>query len=73
MLNRDKIIGAGLVIASVIAIVLIAYLLFFAGEAIAILTLKAIVMIAVLALAGIVGWIGYTLASTPPPKPIEEI
>jgi len=30
-------------------------------------------MIAVVAVLGIVALIGYTLATTPPPKPIEEI
>jgi len=31
------------------------------------------VFIAVAAVMGILAWIGYTLATTPPPKPIEEI
>jgi predicted DNA-binding transcriptional regulator len=30
-------------------------------------------MIGVLGVFGILAWIGYTLATTPPPKPIEEI
>ena len=30
-------------------------------------------MIAVAGILGILAWIGYTLATTPPPKPIEEI
>jgi len=30
-------------------------------------------MIAVAGVLGILAWIGYTLATTPPPKPIEEI
>ena len=29
--------------------------------------------IAFIAILGIGGWIGYTMATTPPPKPIEEI
>ena len=29
--------------------------------------------IAVAGVLGILAWIGYTLATTPPPKPIEEI
>jgi predicted DNA-binding transcriptional regulator len=29
--------------------------------------------VAVAFVLGIVAWIGYTLATTPPPKPIEEI
>ena len=32
-----------------------------------------LVSAAFIAILGIGGWIGYTMASTPPPKPIEEI
>ena len=32
-----------------------------------------LVSAAFVAILGIGAWIGYTLASTPPPKPIEEI
>jgi predicted DNA-binding transcriptional regulator len=35
--------------------------------------MKITIAIGVVALSSIVGWIGYTLATTPPPKPIEEI
>lgn len=35
--------------------------------------IKITVFIAVAAVMGILAWIGYTLATTPPPKPIEEI
>ena len=31
------------------------------------------VMIGFIAILGIGAWIGYTMATTPPPKPIEEI
>lgn len=31
------------------------------------------VLVAVVAVLGIGAWIGYTMATTPPPKPIEEI
>ncbi len=72
-MNRDKIVGAGLVIGATLLALIILYLLFLAPEWIQLLTLRVIVGLAVLVLAGIVGWIGYTLATTPPPKPIEEI
>lgn len=32
-----------------------------------------LVSVAFIAILGIGAWIGYTMASTPPPKPIEEI
>ena len=31
------------------------------------------VLVAFIAILGIGGWIGWTMATTPPPKPIEEI
>jgi predicted DNA-binding transcriptional regulator len=31
------------------------------------------VLVAFIAVLGIGGWIGWTMATTPPPKPIEEI
>jgi predicted DNA-binding transcriptional regulator len=37
------------------------------------ITLQLTGFIAVGAVLGILAWIGYTLATTPPPKPIEEI
>jgi len=30
-------------------------------------------LVAVLGVLGIVAWIGYTMATTPPPKPIEDL
>ena len=37
------------------------------------LLLQLTAFIAVAGVLGILAWIGYTLATTPPPKPIEEI
>ncbi len=72
-LNRDKLVGLALVVGAAIFAILIIYLLFLAPPPMDILTMKIIIALAVVVLAGIVGWIGYTLATTPPPKPIEEI
>jgi predicted DNA-binding transcriptional regulator len=36
-------------------------------------TLQVSAFLAVVFAFGIMAWIGYTLATTPPPKPIEEI
>ena len=58
---------------SALVILFYGYLVFFYSEAIAMIILKLTGFIAVLAVFGILGWIGYTLATTPPPKPIEEI
>ncbi|MDJ0271587.1 MAG: transcriptional regulator, partial [Aigarchaeota archaeon] len=35
--------------------------------------LKLTGIVAVGGVLGIIAWIGYTLATTPPPKPLEEI
>jgi predicted DNA-binding transcriptional regulator len=48
-----------------------AWILFFTEWTL--LLIQVTLMIAVAGLAGILAWIGYTLATTPPPKPIEEI
>jgi len=37
------------------------------------LILRLTAFVAVAGVLGILAWIGYTLATTPPPKPIEEI
>jgi predicted DNA-binding transcriptional regulator len=47
------------------------WILFFTGWTL--LLIQLTLMIAVAAVLGIIAWIGYTLATTPPPKPIEEI
>ncbi len=72
-MNRDRAMGALLLLGSAVIIVFYGYLLFFMGEELAILLLKLTAFIAVLGVFGILGWVGYTLATTPPPKSIEEI
>lgn len=60
-----------LAVLSVIVVLVYAWILFFTEWAL--LLIQVTLMIAVAGLAGILAWIGYTLATTPPPKPIEEI
>lgn len=72
----DRAIGAALVAVGVIVIVFYAIALFAPDTihpGIDKLLIKLTVFIAVAAVMGILAWIGYTLATTPPPKPIEEI
>ena len=68
---RDQIIGVLLTMLSVIVVVVYGWILFFSEWTL--LLIQVTLMIAVAGLAGILAWIGYTLATTPPPKPIEEI
>jgi len=69
-MNRDKIIGLLILIGSILGIIIYAWLLFFISP---IIVIQITLFIAVSAILIILSWIGYTLATTPPPKPIEEI
>jgi len=70
-LSRDQTIGYLILAASVIVIIAYGWLIFATDYAL--LVLKLTGFIAVAGVFGILAWIGYTLATTPPPKPIEEI
>lgn len=85
MVSKDQAIGW--VIFLVCAIIAVVYLiaLIFPGEMIEMLNLSIAtetlrlylvavpVLIAFIAILAIGAWIGWTMATTPPPKPIEEI
>ena len=64
-------IGALILVASVIGIIVYGWILFFTEWKTLLLQLTGFVAVA--AVLGILAWIGYTLATTPPPKPIEEV
>ena len=70
-MNKDQSIGILLLIASAIVIVVYGWIVFATRWSIFLLELTG--FIAIIVIFGILGWIGYTLATTPPPKPIEEI
>jgi len=70
-MNKDQALGIGLLIASVAAIVIYGWLVFFTEYTMLVLQITGFVAVA--GVFGILAWIGYTLATTPPPKPIEEI
>lgn len=70
-MSRDTLIGTLILVLSIIGIVAYNWLLFFTEWSLIVLKLTA--FIAVTGLLAIFAWIGYTLATTPPPKPIEEI
>jgi len=70
-MSRDQVIGWILVLVSLVVIIVYTYIMFFTNywE----LLVKITLVVGVLGIGGIMAWIGYTLATTPPPKPIEEI
>jgi len=70
-MSRDQAVGALLCVGSVLGILAYGWLLFASEWAMLVLQLTG--FIAVAAVLGILSWIGYTLATTPPPKPIEEV
>lgn len=70
-MNKDQAIGAGIFVISVIAILLYIWLTFFTPWSYLVIQITATVAIAII--FGIIAWIGYTLATTPAPKPIEEV
>lgn len=58
-------------VVSIIVIIVYAWILFFTQWSMFLIQIT--LMIAVAGVLGILAWIGYTLATTPLPKPIEEI
>ena len=68
-MSRDQAVGVLLCLGSVLGILAYGWLVF-ASEW-AMLTLQLTGFIAAAAVLGILSWIGYTLATTPPPKPLE--
>ena len=71
MASKDQVIGALLLIASIIGILVYGWLVFLTPYSLIVVQITAFIAIA--AILAILAWIGYTLATTPPPKPIEEI
>ena len=70
-MNRDQLLGGILLAVSIIVIIVYGWILFFTQWSILLMQITAFIAIA--GVLGILAWIGYTLATTPPPKPIEEV
>lgn len=70
-MNRDQALGSILLVVGILGIIIYGWLVFFSAWQMLVIQLTAFIAIAVV--LAIVAWIGYTLATTPPPKPIEEI
>jgi predicted DNA-binding transcriptional regulator len=70
-MSRDQTIGAAVLVICVAVILVYGWLIFLTGWSLQVLKLTG--FIAVFSMLGIGAWIGWTLATTPPPKPIEEI
>jgi predicted DNA-binding transcriptional regulator len=66
-LSNDQNIGFLLLAIGAVGILVYAWLIFFAAP---LLMLQITAFVAVAAVLGIVAWIGYTMATTPPPEPV---
>ncbi|MGD0329244.1 MAG: transcriptional regulator [Nitrososphaeria archaeon] len=68
-MHRDQLIGALLLFVSIVGIIVYGFLLY--SFPVIVLQITGFVIIA--GGLAVVCWIGYTLVTTPTPKPIEEI
>jgi len=68
-LEKDRAIGTIILVVSILVIVVYGWLLFFTVWEL--IVLKITVFVALALILAILAWIGWTMATTPPPKPIE--
>lgn len=71
MASKDQTIGALVLIVCVLGIVIYGWLVFLSEYCLLVLELTG--FIAVAGILAIGAWIGWTMATTPPPKPMEEL
>jgi len=67
-MEKEKLVGAGILLASVVVAIIYALLLYL-GHGSTLATI--LVSVAFFALLGVVGWIGWTMATVPTFKPVE--
>jgi predicted DNA-binding transcriptional regulator len=67
-LANDRALGGTILSLSVVGIIIYGALLYF----LPIIILEITAFLAVVVLLGILAWIGWTMATTPPPEPISE-
>ena len=68
----DKVLGGVILVGSLAGIVVYFWLLFMSPPSWALLTIQVSAFLAVGMCLLIMAWIGYTLATTPPPMPLED-
>jgi len=70
-MGKDQATGALILVASIVGILVYGWLVFLTGWSMLVLQLTGFV--AITGILGILSWIGYTLATTSPPQPIESM
>jgi len=69
--SKDQSIGALILVGCVLGIIIYAWLVFLTEWSLLVLELTGFIAVGGILLIG--AWIGWTMATTPPPKPIEEL
>ncbi|MGA2462614.1 MAG: transcriptional regulator [Candidatus Bathyarchaeia archaeon] len=67
-MNKDRAIGTALLVGSVVGIIVYAWLVY----AFPVMVLQVTAFVAVAGVLIILAWIGWTMATTPPPVPLES-
>ena len=67
----DRSTGALLLIIGLAGILIYGYLLFFVDAGMTTLILQLTAFLGVAIILAIIAWIGYTMATTPPPEPLD--
>ena len=70
-MSKDQALGSMILLVSILGIAVYFYLTFLSPWIILTIQISAFIAIAVILL--IIAWIGYTLATTPPPTPLEDL
>jgi len=68
---NDKVWGYVILFGSLLGIVCYVYLLFLSPWALLVVQVSA--FLAVAAVLAVVAWMGYTIAATPSPEPLEDL
>jgi predicted DNA-binding transcriptional regulator len=66
-MNKDRAIGTAILVGSVVGIIVHAWLVY----AFPVMVLQVTAFVAVAGVLVILAWIGWTMATAPPPAPIE--
>jgi len=69
-MSNDRTLGGAILVGSIGGVVLYFWLLFMSPWALLTIQVSAFVAVGMVLL--IIAWIGYTLATTPPPMPLED-
>ena len=66
---NDRALGGAILVGSILGIIVYGILLYYYAT----LILEITAFLGVVVLLGILGWIGWTMATTPPPEPMPEV